>query len=105
MECKKLARITYIGAALLGASLAAHAQQTDNRAHSSRLAEGGGRPASVELGPRPQFLVNEMAESPLKRELMACLNDEPRRTDFSIGHRGAPLQFPEHTKESYEAGF
>lgn len=26
-----------------------------------------------------------------------------RRTDFSIAHRGAPLQFPEHTKESYEA--
>ena len=24
--------------------------------------------------------------------------------DFSIGHRGAALQFPEHTKESYEAG-
>jgi glycerophosphoryl diester phosphodiesterase len=24
-------------------------------------------------------------------------------TDFSIGHRGAALQFPEHTKESYEA--
>ena len=23
---------------------------------------------------------------------------------FSIAHRGAPLQFPEHTKESYEAG-
>ena len=26
-----------------------------------------------------------------------------RESDFSIGHRGAPLQFPEHTKESYEA--
>ena len=26
-----------------------------------------------------------------------------RKTDFSIGHRGACLQFPEHTKESYEA--
>ena len=26
-----------------------------------------------------------------------------RRTDFSIGHRGAALQFPEHTKESYES--
>lgn len=23
--------------------------------------------------------------------------------DFSIGHRGAPLEFPDHTKESYEA--
>ncbi len=26
-----------------------------------------------------------------------------RKTDFSIGHRGAGLQFPEHTQESYEA--
>ena len=24
-------------------------------------------------------------------------------SDFSIGHRGAAMQFPEHSKESYEA--
>jgi glycerophosphoryl diester phosphodiesterase len=59
----------------------------------------------VELGPRPYFLVDDMRESRLKRELASCADDEPRRTDFSIGHRGAPLQFPEHTKESYEAAF
>jgi glycerophosphoryl diester phosphodiesterase len=57
----------------------------------------------IELGPRPEFLVNEMNEGPLKQQLLACLDDEPRRTDFSIGHRGAPLQFPEHTMESYVA--
>ena len=28
----------------------------------------------------------------------------PSKSDFSIGHRGAALQFPEHTEESYEAG-
>ena len=27
-----------------------------------------------------------------------------RRRSFSIGHRGAALQFPEHTREAYEAG-
>jgi len=59
--------------------------------------------ARIDLGPRPQFLVNDMADSPLKRKLLSCLDDAPRRTDFSIGHRGAALQFPEHTKESYEA--
>jgi glycerophosphoryl diester phosphodiesterase len=59
--------------------------------------------AAIELGPRPEFLVNEMSDGPLKRRLMTCLDQEPRRTDFSIGHRGAPLQFPEHTKESYVA--
>jgi glycerophosphoryl diester phosphodiesterase len=61
------------------------------------------RSRNVELGPRPHFLVGEMNDGPLKRELAACLDNEPRRTLFSIGHRGAPLQFPEHTKESYEA--
>lgn len=59
---------------------------------------------NVQLGPRPFFLVNDMAESPLKRRLQQCANKDFRPSDFSIGHRGAPLQFPEHTRESYEAG-
>jgi glycerophosphoryl diester phosphodiesterase len=45
-----------------------------------------------------------MDEGPLKRRLEQCENGPFYRTDFSIGHRGAALQFPEHTKESYEAG-
>ena len=64
----------------------------------------GGQGHSVQLGPRPFFLVNEMADSPLKEELRACSEGPFKQTDFSIGHRGAPLQFPEHTVESYEAG-
>ena len=37
--------------------------------------------------------------------MQACARDirEFSATGFSIGHRGAPLQFPEHTRESYEA--
>jgi glycerophosphoryl diester phosphodiesterase len=57
----------------------------------------------VQLGPRPYFLVEDMRDSLLKNELRACFEKEPQRTDFSIGHRGAALQFPEHTLESYEA--
>jgi glycerophosphoryl diester phosphodiesterase len=61
-------------------------------------------PATAQLGPRPFFLVNDMADSPLKQELQACTNRAVfTRRDFSIGHRGAAMQFPEHTKESYEA--
>lgn len=59
----------------------------------------------AQLGPRPYFLVDDMAESPLKAKLKACA-DRPaamRRTPFSIGHRGACMQFPEHTLESYVA--
>lgn len=78
-----------------------HPQRNDNR-HSQR--DDDGRDASVQLGPRPFFLVNEMSDSPLKRQLQAC-SRRPQfsRTDFSIGHRGAALQFPEHTRQSYEA--
>ncbi len=59
---------------------------------------------SIQLGPRPFFLVEGMDASPLKSRLLRCEDGPVRRTDFSIAHRGAPLQFPEHTKESYEAG-
>ncbi len=65
-----------------------------------------GRDTSVQLGPRPFFLVNDMTDSPLKRRLQACTQRASSsfvRTDFSIGHRGAAMQFPEHTQESYEA--
>jgi len=59
----------------------------------------------VELGQRPQFLVDDLRDGPLKTRLQACLAEPPRRTAFSIGHRGAGLVFPEHTLEAYEAGF
>jgi len=47
-----------------------------------------------------------MADSPLKTALSACIEDDTmvlHPHDFSIGHRGAALQFPEHTMESYTA--
>ncbi|RXF73531.1 glycerophosphodiester phosphodiesterase family protein [Hansschlegelia zhihuaiae] len=58
---------------------------------------------NVQLGPRPFFLINDMDNSPLKRKLKQCENKTFKPSSFSIGHRGAPLQFPEHTVESYEA--
>jgi glycerophosphoryl diester phosphodiesterase len=60
-------------------------------------------PRNVQLGPRPYYLVEDMDDSRLKRELSACSEGPFAPSDFSIGHRGAALQFPEHTKESYEA--
>ena len=88
----------------------AHADRYDDSfppRYDARFASG---PASahedrVELGPRPEFLVNEMEDSGLKRRLQQCLDDEAQHTDFSIGHRGgATLQFPEHSREDYVAG-
>jgi glycerophosphoryl diester phosphodiesterase len=62
-----------------------------------------GRGYSVQLGPRPDFLVEDMAEGELKSALRQCARDPIRKSDFSIGHRGAAMQFPEHTMESYVA--
>src|SRR5262245_3695784 len=46
-----------------------------------------------------------MADSPLKRKLEDCASERQVYTPrlFAIGHRGAALMFPEHTRESYLA--
>lgn len=81
--------------ALAAAALPAHA-------HRDRDRDGI---ASVQLGPRPFFLVEDMPDGALKKRLQHCAasREHYKPTLFSIGHRGAPLFFPEHTKESYEA--
>lgn len=60
--------------------------------------------ASVQVGPRPYYLVQGMDPGKLKDKLLSCQDGPFHRTDFSIGHRGAALEFPEHTKEAYQAG-
>lgn len=57
----------------------------------------------VQLGPRAFYLVDDMDDGELKTALKACADGPFYKTDFSIGHRGAPMQFPEHTAESYKA--
>jgi glycerophosphoryl diester phosphodiesterase len=67
-----------------------------------RDADRGG---SIQVGPRPFYLVEKMSQSLLKRKLEKCSAGPFFKTNFSIGHRGGgTLQFPEHTKESHEAG-
>jgi glycerophosphoryl diester phosphodiesterase len=66
-----------------------------------KLHQPRGEPA--QLGPRPLWLVETMADSPLKDKLQSCASDPMYTSEFSIGHRGAPLQFPEHTLEGYVA--
>jgi len=68
--------------------------------------EGGEDPRGaqdLDLGARPRALVQDMASSRLRDALQDCTGGEARRTDFSIAHRGAPLGYPEHTRESYQA--
>lgn len=59
---------------------------------------------NVQLGPRPSYLVQGMDEGKLKDRLMQCQDGPFYRTDFSIAHRGAAMQFPEHSDVSYRAG-
>ena len=59
--------------------------------------------AAIQLGPRPFYLIDRMSAGPLRDRLAACQVGPFQQTRFSIGHRGAPLQFPEHTRESYLA--
>lgn len=60
---------------------------------------GATRPA-VTYGPRPFYLIDKLPAGALKDKLMSCAGQTPAVSEFSIGHRGAPLQFPEHTVES-----
>ena len=92
-----------LAAAVTAASAVPMSAAEDGRLHSDQKKSKEGQGHSVQLGPRPYFLVNDMADSPLKEELLSCSGGPLKKTVFSIGHRGAPLQFPEHTKESYEA--
>ncbi|TNF63600.1 MAG: glycerophosphodiester phosphodiesterase [Rhodobacteraceae bacterium] len=64
------------------------------------LAEAHGPKVSIDYGPRPAFLIDAMPDSDLKTKLQSCIGQTPAKSDFSIGHRGAPLLFPEHTVES-----
>jgi glycerophosphoryl diester phosphodiesterase len=63
-----------------------------------------GKIKTAELGPRPYYLINDMDDGPLKSQLESCSEGPFRPTDMAIGHRGAPLQFPEETVESLLAG-
>ena len=105
----KLIRTFQTLASIAVAALSTLACANSGNPNSNGNGQGYGsdddRPASVQLGPRPFFLLNDMDEGPLQRRLQSCAARRKNFevSDFSIGHRGAPLQFPEHTKESYEA--
>ena len=94
----RLRSLTLIWLALspLAIPAACWAHDSDDRGDSRR--------ESIQLGARPFFLVEGMDQSRLKSKLQRCENGPFRRSSFSISHRGAPLQFPEHTKEGSEAG-
>jgi glycerophosphoryl diester phosphodiesterase len=104
---KRKLELTLAGLATLLAACAGTAQAgTDDDDYRAQHDRGGhARHAdNIQVGTRPYYLVQGMDPGKLKDKLLACEDGPFRRTDFSIGHRGAALQFPEHTKEAYQAG-
>ncbi|MGH1368233.1 MAG: glycerophosphodiester phosphodiesterase family protein [Maritimibacter sp.] len=55
------------------------------------------------FGPRPADLVRQMEPGPLRDKLASCLGQPLRRSAFSMGHRGAPMMYPEHSEEGNRA--
>jgi glycerophosphoryl diester phosphodiesterase len=76
-------------------------ERREGRSHD----DDHGRPEhfNVQLGPRPFYLVEGLDDSPLKTKLQQCESGPFYQSKFSVSHRGAPLEFPEHSHESYEA--
>src|SRR5262245_44895575 len=97
MQFRWLASSIVIATATL-ASVAACAHEDDSRQERDKFWQ-----TAIQVGARPFYLIEGMDPGKLKSRLEQCKSGPFYRTDFSIGHRGAPLQFPEHTKESYEA--
>ncbi len=97
-----------VSAGLLAANTAHAQEESDAKLWDNALVKAA---QQVTLGPRPLFLVNDMSadndhERALKASLLRCAAEQTQwqRSPLTIGHRGAPLQFPEHTLESYIAG-
>lgn len=64
------------------------------------LADAHAAATAVNYGSRPAYLVDKLPDGALKDKLASCMGQDASKTDFSIGHRGAPLMFPEHTVQS-----
>jgi glycerophosphoryl diester phosphodiesterase len=69
---------------------------------ASAVAQSLPLPNEAQIGPRPFYLVDKMKDGPLKEKLKQCTGPF-HKSDFSIGHRGAALMFPEHSREAYTA--
>jgi glycerophosphoryl diester phosphodiesterase len=52
---------------------------------------------------RPRQLLQSLTDPVLKQALLSCQKKPLQPTKLSIAHRGAPLKYAEHTKESYQA--
>jgi glycerophosphoryl diester phosphodiesterase len=100
----RLRSVNLMAAGLIGLlGLLGLAALTAAPAFAADYSEYRGINAAAQLGPRPGFLVDQLTDGDLKDALESCRTRVFRKSKSSIGHRGAAMQFPEHTLESYVA--
>ncbi len=58
---------------------------------------------SVDYGDRPAQIIAGLPSGELRSALQSCAGNTAKPSLFSIAHRGAPLRYPEHTREGYIA--
>ena len=60
--------------------------------------------AHAKIDPTGRLALSEaLSDVALKQRLQSCATQDFYPTDFSIAHRGAPLGYPEHSREGYIA--
>ena len=89
--------------AVLTLAACASGRGDDRNEPEGRDAGTRNAPLNVQVGVRPFYLVDGLQASPLKTRLQQCAAGPFYRSKFSVSHRGAPLEFPEHSLESYTA--
>ena len=63
----------------------------------------GSAHATIDPTGRALALSEALNDTALKQKLQSCATQDFYATDFSIAHRGAPLGYPEHSREGYIA--
>ena len=72
----------------------ASAENVENKRELVQMYKSGKKtPYSIQLGPRPYYLVQSMQASPLKDKLTQCANTMKKfkKSFLTVSHRGAPL--------------
>ena len=63
----------------------------------------GAAQAEVDPSNRALNLAADLPAGALKDQLLNCASGPFYPTEFAIAHRGAPLGYPEHSREGYVA--
>ncbi|KZM22046.1 Glycerophosphodiester phosphodiesterase [Ascochyta rabiei] len=88
---------------VLGLASAAVLPRTGHHSSEKHGSKHNHTKLNVQVGDRPYFLVNDMDEGALKEKLESCSEGPFKTSDFVFAHRGASLQYPEHTYAAYNA--